>query len=927
MVWDSELDIENCIFESNEADEGAGFGYKYNEYHSIDSCSVRNTKFVGNTSPGQTGGYGVIYLIYIDDYNPSNAPVFRIRNTDFLNNTAGTPNHISYSVIRSENAEIDIYNCLFAGNTSQSGVISIYGDYSGGLPPAIVRLENCTLTDNIASANQSYLLMADGNSWYELVNINIANNTTQHPVRVELDPPYHTIDNSNIYASGTDWQLFGIFYQEYLPETGTHNNLNIEPGFVDNAGPVLDNNYNLLWNSELMDMGHLNSPVNFDLTTADIGWQTIYNPQVLLSLVTTIDKGWYEIGIDQSVLISRNHVNIPAGTVIRMAEDSELEIWGETGLQIPRVTIGDEEGQRTSIVGISDPDLPENNADLIQIACEPPGPGSVGNSTIVLEGVMFNYPASTGLWFNNAHVEIEDPLVQLREYNNSNLAFKQCSGNLTDFDFSDPEMNGLAKVSCTNSNVDVIGCTFRPPSTIGYEGWSLKIYGSKSKSDIVVRENRFQVEPAPLNPVTPLVIYNAPVSLSLNQFGDRDLDQSIVVTAIDQHNSTNHMCQTTDPDAGACNIIYGDTPYPLILLDGGELDLYCGYNDFRQEQAQQPLWAKFVQEAGTPGEEYTDWTDNYWGNNASCIAPMSSTTIFTHELVPDWVDEEMNILASCNETYISCGSRDGGGQELYEAGRAAELADDYSVAVDNYCQLLEEYPTSRNANESLLRVKAVALDTEYGLTSCEAIQAALLTLADSTVAVDPELATLERSAAWCIHACHIEPGFAETQLELLLAEAETSTSIKCLDLALLEILTYPPPVGMANSPSAEDRVAQTIYYNQRTIDLLNYGRPLLQEEQRGGNRPHLPQKVALLGCYPNPFNPSTTISYHLEVAGEIKVQVFNLRGQLVTTLTDELLEAGVHRAVIQPENLATGLYFISIVSPDARLVQKVLFVK
>jgi len=59
----------------------------------------------------------------------------------------------------------------------------------------------------------------------------------------------------------------------------------------------------------------------------------------------------------------------------------------------------------------------------------------------------------------------------------------------------------------------------------------------------------------------------------------------------------------------------------------------------------------------------------------------------------------------------------------------------------------------------------------------------------------------------------------------------------------------------------------------------------------------------------------------------LMVQVFNLRGKMVITLTDERLEAGRHQAVFQPDKLAAGIYFVSIASPDSRLVQKVLFVK
>ena len=132
---------------------------------------------------------------------------------------------------------------------------------------------------------------------------------------------------------------------------------------------------------------------------------------------------------------------------------------------------------------------------------------------------------------------------------------------------------------------------------------------------------------------------------------------------------------------------------------------------------------------------------------------------------------------------------------------------------------------------------------------------------------------------------------------------------------------------MESVPTAEQRIATEIYYQQRVEDLLNYGRALPQAQPRSESRSVVPQQLELLSCYPNPFNPSTRINYSLGQATNVEIKVYNLQGQLVTTLLDERLDAGRHQTVFRPEDLATGLYFISIATPDMRQVEKVMFIK
>lgn len=71
-------------------------------------------------------------------------------------------------------------------------------------------------------------------------------------------------------------------------------------------------------------------------------------------------------------------------------------------------------------------------------------------------------------------------------------------------------------------------------------------------------------------------------------------------------------------------------------------------------------------------------------------------------------------------------------------------------------------------------------------------------------------------------------------------------------------------------------------------------------------------------CYPNPFNPSTTIMYSLPRAGHLTLCVYNVRGQLVKTLIDGERPAGANQVAIWDgtDNLgssaASGVYFYEV---------------
>jgi minor extracellular serine protease Vpr len=79
--------------------------------------------------------------------------------------------------------------------------------------------------------------------------------------------------------------------------------------------------------------------------------------------------------------------------------------------------------------------------------------------------------------------------------------------------------------------------------------------------------------------------------------------------------------------------------------------------------------------------------------------------------------------------------------------------------------------------------------------------------------------------------------------------------------------------------------------------------------------------------YPNPFNPSTKISYSIPTASKVTLRIFNLLGQLVSTLVDEQQEANTYVKEFDASRLASGTYFYQLNAGTYSSTKKMLLMK
>ncbi len=78
---------------------------------------------------------------------------------------------------------------------------------------------------------------------------------------------------------------------------------------------------------------------------------------------------------------------------------------------------------------------------------------------------------------------------------------------------------------------------------------------------------------------------------------------------------------------------------------------------------------------------------------------------------------------------------------------------------------------------------------------------------------------------------------------------------------------------------------------------------------------------------PNPFNPITEISFSLPAAAKVRLDVFNIVGQRVTTLIDGALPAGDHSAMWDGSAAASGVYFYRLSTDGKAITKKMVLLK
>ncbi|PID30027.1 MAG: hypothetical protein CR982_01755, partial [Candidatus Cloacimonadota bacterium] len=89
----------------------------------------------------------------------------------------------------------------------------------------------------------------------------------------------------------------------------------------------------------------------------------------------------------------------------------------------------------------------------------------------------------------------------------------------------------------------------------------------------------------------------------------------------------------------------------------------------------------------------------------------------------------------------------------------------------------------------------------------------------------------------------------------------------------------------------------------------------------------LPNGLSLSQNYPNPFNPTTTISFNLPMESDVKLEVYNTKGEMVKSLLNNSMKSGTHSIEFNGSNLSSGVYYYKLTVGKENHVKKMILIK
>jgi len=89
----------------------------------------------------------------------------------------------------------------------------------------------------------------------------------------------------------------------------------------------------------------------------------------------------------------------------------------------------------------------------------------------------------------------------------------------------------------------------------------------------------------------------------------------------------------------------------------------------------------------------------------------------------------------------------------------------------------------------------------------------------------------------------------------------------------------------------------------------------------------VPQKFELFQNFPNPFNPITRIKYAIPKSSYVRITVYNVLGQRISTLVNEQKPAGFYTVDFNASSLASGFYIYHLEADGFNIIKKMVVTK
>jgi len=267
---------------------------------------------------------------------------------------------------------------------------------------------------------------------------------------------------------------------------------------------------------------------------------------------------------------------------------------------------------------------------------------------------------------------------------------------------------------------------------------------------------------------------------------------------------------------------------------------------------------------------------------------------------------------------------------LYQEGIVAMNNQDYQLAEQIFKQVISDYPESQYCLSSANQLTKVCEDKEMLKAYYES---------EGNLHYNEEVS---KFADYLSNYCEISMGNYETAIsyfeDIINCPPTEIDSVKAIIDAGYTYLLMEEQSGRSSDyvgRMTELKPKSREDFEQKKDDLLNnlfdYSESEPDEDGEVGNQiVKIPQ---LMGNYPNPFNPTTTISFSIPEESKVELSFFNIRGQKVRTLAKNSYHKGKHSVVWNGKNSAgksvsSGVYFYKLsVNGATSQVRKCILLK
>ena len=346
----------------------------------------------------------------------------------------------------------------------------------------------------------------------------------------------------------------------------------------------------------------------------------------------------------------------------------------------------------------------------------------------------------------------------------------------------------------------------------------------------------------------------------------------------------------------------GGSSYPIIDRHLNDIIFENGYSIFNMDEIPLRYYCR---------EIYWGTIDEYTINNS--FYPSGSS----------WQVDFIPISLTPNAGYYPFS-----GGSLFREGLLAELNGELEAAKAKYTQSINENPNDVEAIWSANRLMSCS-ETEAEYTEIQQYY-------DQLQLIYPETELAKAAKQDKIFCERLLNHYQEALMEYEILTETEQTFLDSIFTQLDIVYTY-IEASTGNGRKTDIRFKKT-KNELRSIREAKERESELWElldinTENGGILSPEFSKISLNTNYPNPFNPSTTISFFIPEASRIRLSIYNIKGQKVKTLTNDCFEKGNHSVIWNgvDENgnpVSSGVYFYNLnVNGKSKAIKKCLLLK